>query len=138
MRSDYLSYVVAVICFLLAGIVFATTFAVNPAYLEDTIGTVLTAVLAFLGIILVGIGYSQRPKKVTSTPPEPTSAPATQVQQARQVEAETQEFVPAKPVPKPEPEPMPAPTSTTTATPYTVTPSEEPEKKAVRRRRKKA
>jgi len=129
-RLDYLSYVVAVICFLLAAIIFAVT----PTYIPDTtIVYTLTVVLAILGLILAGVGYSQKPKETTSQP----------------MRAEP-EFIPAEPAPsvppnKPvpatlEPIPAPTPTPTTTAPPEETRPQEEikPEKKAVRKRRKKA
>jgi hypothetical protein len=73
LRLDYLSYVVAVICFLFAGIVFAVT----PAYISDAIiVNTLTVVLTVLGLILIGIGYSQRPKETISRPSTLAPAPA--------------------------------------------------------------
>lgn len=138
MRLDYTSYIVAVICFLFAGIVLGTTFATNPPF-DATIATALTVVLSILGIILAGVGYSQRPKKTipstpTSTlPSEPTTPPA----------HTTPPPVPTIPAPTPipiaTPEPVP---ELTTATPVEETqkPQKEmkPKEKAVRRRRKKA
>jgi len=122
-RSDYISYVAAVICFLFAAIVFATA----QAPLGDTIWAALTVILAILGLIIAGFGYSQRPKEAKLPPPtppsalEPTPTPVQQVQQA-----ETAVSTPT-PITAPSPE-------------ETKKPQEEiePAKKAVRRRRKKA
>ena len=116
MRLDYISYVVAVICFLLAAIVFAIT----PAYISDTtIVYTLTGVLAVLGLILAGVGYSQRPKKTMLPPPTPPSAtPTTSTTSA----------------------PTPASVPTTTAPMEETKKTEEEiksEKKPVRKRRRK-
>jgi len=116
-RLDYISYVVAVVCFLFAGIVFAIT----PAYITDfTIVATLTLVLVILGLILVGVGYSQRPKEAKLPPstlsPEPPTPAASAI-------------------------PERTPTPTTAAPPEEPKmPQEEvtPEKKTVRKRRKKA
>jgi len=117
-RLDYLSYVVAVICLLFAVIVFA----LNPTY-PDTTMVAITVILAILGFILVGVGYSQRPKETILPPSTPQPVPVTLV----------------APPPKSE--------STPTTTPTIATLPEEPqkpqeetklEKRAVRKRRKKA
>ena len=115
MRLDYISYVVAVICFLFAAVVFATT----QAPLGDTIWITLTVILAILGIILAGVGYSQRPKKTMLPPPTPPSAtPTTSTTSA----------------------PTPASVPTTTAPMEETKKTEEEiksEKKPVRKRRRK-
>lgn len=92
MRSDYLSYITAIICFLLAAIAFVITFAITPAFLDLIIGAALTAVLLILGIILVGFGYTQRPKE--------TAPPSTQVQQAHQVQQVTVQATPTTTLPE--------------------------------------
>lgn len=127
MRLDYISYVVAVICFLFAGIVFAVTSTYMS--LDLTIVYTLTVILAILGLILAGVGYSQRPKEPMLPPQTPPSAtPDTTTASA------------PTPAPIPTPAPTAAPVPTTTApTEETKKPEEEitSKKKPVRRRRKK-
>jgi hypothetical protein len=53
MRLDYALYVVAVICFVLAG----AAQAVCP------VAPTSTAVMVILGLIFAGLGYWKRPKK---------------------------------------------------------------------------
>ncbi|MFQ6063974.1 MAG: helix-hairpin-helix domain-containing protein [Candidatus Bathyarchaeia archaeon] len=65
MRSDYILYVFAVICFILAVVVFAGYPPMGD------INLVATAVLAILGMILVGAGYLIRPEETTLAPPTP-------------------------------------------------------------------
>jgi len=72
MRSDYVLYIVAIICFIAA----AYTAIIN------TETQLYISALVILGIIFIGLGYMARPKKVTLTaatsipspsPPEPPS-----------------------------------------------------------------
>ena len=70
MRSDYALYVVAIVCFILAAIVFAG----YPGMTED-ISMVTTAVLAILGLISAGTGYVVRPEEMTPTPRPHLPAP---------------------------------------------------------------
>jgi predicted flap endonuclease-1-like 5' DNA nuclease len=70
MRSDYALYVVAVICFILAAVVFAG----YPA-METQITMVATAVLAILGLVSAGAGYLVRPEERILAPPPPPPAP---------------------------------------------------------------
>jgi len=110
-RADYLSYVSAVICFLLAGTVFAT----GRTPLGDTIWITLTAILMVSGIIIAVVGCSQRPKETMLPSSKPATAP-----------------IPASP---------PPPAATTSAPPEEPEKTQEetkPEKKVVRKRRKKA
>ena len=76
MRSDYTLYVVAIICFILAAIVFAGS-ADYAGYLpmETLISMVTTAVLAILGIISAGAGYLVRPQEIMPAPPPRPPAP---------------------------------------------------------------
>lgn len=57
MRSDYMLYAVAVIFFILTGVVAAY-------YVEQQLWIVTTAVL---GLVFIGLGYSQRPRPTTPT-----------------------------------------------------------------------
>jgi predicted flap endonuclease-1-like 5' DNA nuclease len=70
MRSDYALYVVAVIFFILTGIVSIYQIEYRELWIVAT---------AVLGIFFVGLGYTQRPKAETKTttieapPPMPTA-----------------------------------------------------------------
>lgn len=81
MRSDYMLYAVAIIFFILTGVVAAY-------YVEQQLWIVTTAVL---GLVFIGLGYSQRPRPTTPTtttspvmttpatippPPAPSTQPA--------------------------------------------------------------
>ena len=90
MRSDYTLYVVAVIFFVLTTVVLA--YPVEPR----DVWVVTTAVL---GLLFIGLGYSQRPKPqpvaatttveiLTATPPPappPVDSPVTEVVEPRPV-----------------------------------------------------
>ncbi len=72
MRSDYALYAVAVIFFIITGIVFA--IQIEATY--KSLGIIATMVL---GIFFIGLGYTQRPKakvQTTVAAPSPT-VPAT-------------------------------------------------------------
>lgn len=70
MRSDYALYTVAIIFFILTGIVLAY----QVEFIE--LWTIITVVL---GLLFIGLGYSQRPKPKATTikeaPPAPTVPP---------------------------------------------------------------
>ncbi len=66
MRSDYALYVVAILCFILAAVVFAG----YPGMTQE-ISMVTTAVLVILGIISAGAGYMVRPEEMMPAPPPP-------------------------------------------------------------------
>jgi predicted flap endonuclease-1-like 5' DNA nuclease len=72
MRSDYALYIVAVIFFLIT----ASSFAVTLAEFERSLWIVTTVVL---GLLFLGLGYTQRPKIETaktqtlSSIPQPTA-----------------------------------------------------------------
>jgi hypothetical protein len=68
MRSDYALYVVALICFILAAVVFTTNYTGYPL-MEPLISMVTIAVLFILGIISAGAGYLIRPEEMILTPP---------------------------------------------------------------------
>jgi predicted flap endonuclease-1-like 5' DNA nuclease len=57
MRSDYALYTVAIVFFILTGVVVAYS------YLEQQLWIVITAVLGFA---FIGLGYTQRPRQNTS------------------------------------------------------------------------
>jgi predicted flap endonuclease-1-like 5' DNA nuclease len=56
MRSDYALYVVAIVFFILTGVVVAYS-------VEQQLWIVTTAVL---GLVFIGLGYTQRPRQITS------------------------------------------------------------------------
>ncbi|MEM3565807.1 MAG: DUF4332 domain-containing protein [Candidatus Bathyarchaeia archaeon] len=69
MRSDYALYTVAIIFFVITGIVFA--IEMDQTY--KSLGIITTAVL---GIFFIGLGYTQRPKvKMQTTVAAPSAAP---------------------------------------------------------------
>lgn len=77
MRSDYALYVAAVICFILAAVIFAGS-ADYAGYLRmepPLISMVTTAVLAILGIISAGAGYMVKPEEMILAPPPPPPPP---------------------------------------------------------------
>ena len=74
MRSDYAFYTIALILFILTGIVLAYPPESKELWIVTT---------AVLGLLFIGLGYSQRPKAETKataieTPP-PTPSPVTEV-----------------------------------------------------------
>jgi outer membrane biosynthesis protein TonB len=102
MRTDYILYVIAVICFIAAGLTAAT----HP-YTSWTFNALIVIVLAIIGVIFVGGGYSLRPQTRVVTRAEP------KMPQAKPVMEEQKTTPPvAEPSPEPEPtpvtEPMPA------------------------------
>jgi len=74
MRSDYSLYAVAIIFF----IITVVSFALGLAEFERNVWVVTTAIL---GLLFIGLGYSQRPKpKATAIEaPPPPPAPATPI-----------------------------------------------------------
>ena len=92
MRTDYILYAIAVICFGIA--VAAYTLPLTEA-------TELSLyVLAVIGIVFVGLGYMARPKKVSLAPTAATTAePASRAmssEAASEVKAETKKDTPKK------------------------------------------
>ena len=69
MRSDYALYVVAIMCFILAAVVFAGSIDyVGYLVMDPLISMVTTTVLAILGLISAGAGYLVRPGEMTLIP----------------------------------------------------------------------
>jgi predicted flap endonuclease-1-like 5' DNA nuclease len=71
MRSDYALYLVAIIFF----IITAMSFALALAEFERNLWVVTTAIL---GLLFIGLGYTQRPRpqaKAIQAPPPPAPAP---------------------------------------------------------------
>jgi predicted flap endonuclease-1-like 5' DNA nuclease len=89
MRSDYALYTVAIIFFIITGIVFA--IQIEETY--KSLGIIATAVL---GIFFIGLGYTQRPKAKVQTvmaappaappPTQPASQPSTETVEEKTVE----------------------------------------------------
>jgi predicted flap endonuclease-1-like 5' DNA nuclease len=76
MRSDYTLYVVAIICFILAAVVFAgSADYAGYLHMETQITMITTAVLAIVGIISAGAGYLVRPQEIMPAPPPRPPAP---------------------------------------------------------------
>jgi predicted flap endonuclease-1-like 5' DNA nuclease len=84
MRSDYALYMVAVIFFIITGM----SFALMATEFERNLSVVTTAIL---GLLFIGLGYTQRPKPrpmatkapppalPSATPPAPAPPPAVEI-----------------------------------------------------------
>jgi len=70
MRSDYALYIVAIIFFIITGM----AFALELAEFERNLWTVTTVIL---GLLFIGLGYSQRPKSKTISIEPPLTPPPT-------------------------------------------------------------
>jgi len=94
MRSDYALYIVAIIFF----IITVMSFALGLAEFERNVWVVTTAVL---GLLFIGLGYTQRPKPQAITveapprvPAPPTPSAVTEI--AKEEKVETIEVAPPK------------------------------------------
>jgi len=133
MRSDYTLYVVAVICFIIAGV-----FLSYASQLDATMGLAATAVFLILGILFAARGYSLRPKVIVTTPKafppspaEPSPPPSPPVEEAPVAPSPpTEEQVPSIP-------PTPPPAEEAPTPPALEEPAKVEEEKPVRRRRRK-
>jgi len=130
MRADYPLYIVALVCFIIAGYGYAYPFA------EWTANMLLVLTLAILGVVFAVVGYILTPKEPRVTPTKP-SAPSTYEPPPPPEISKREEPVP-EPTPTPEPSPierteeMPLPEPSSETQPETA-----PEKKPSTRRRKK-
>ena len=105
MRTDYVLYVIAVICFIIAG------YTAVAQYTGFTTNTLIVIVLAIIGVIFIWGGYSLRPQTRVVTRTEP-SIPPTKAAMEEQ---------PVKPAPEPEPTPAPETMSSSEITEETKT-----------------
>ena len=154
MRSDYGLYIVAVICFIIAGIFL--TGAIPGYTFADSMGMVSIAVFLILGIIFAVAGYATKPK-ITAAPPVTESMPTMAESSLPPVAPQAEEVMPPEPVaeqpPQEETTTPPEETSMVTEEPAPVPPPEPPlvaveetakteeakapEEKPARRRRKR-
>lgn len=129
MRADYPLYIVAIICFIVAGYGYAYPFT------EPSTNFLLVVTLTILGVVFAGTGYAFREKETKIVTAKPASP--------QKVEAPPPPPPPSPPVveKKEEPPEQPPPMETVEEKPSeeTVTPSETPSTKppSTRRRRKK-
>jgi predicted flap endonuclease-1-like 5' DNA nuclease len=70
MRSDYALYIVALICFIITGVAAYQTWANQQLWVVATV---------VLGLVFIGVGYTQRPREPVTTqmavaPPPPPLA----------------------------------------------------------------
>jgi hypothetical protein len=141
MRSDYSLYVVAVICFIIAGVFVAGTVG--------DMSLAATAIFLILGILFATAGYAMRPKAGPPTPTAPPPLPAepSPFPSPPPVEEKVEE-APVAPLPPTEeqvpsipPTPPPAEEAVPTPAPALEEPAkveeEKPTEKPVRRRRRK-
>jgi len=136
MRSDYGLYVVAIICFIIAG-AFAASYTIT-----DPTGIIVTMIFLLIGIISAAVGYSARPKAITPAT-QPTPAPVTPplLEEMPPTSPPPAEEVTPKPPPPQEPTPSTPPIVTLPTEPeqpVKAAEEEKPKEKPVRRRRKKA
>jgi len=144
MRSDYSLYVVAIICFIIAGVFVANQV---PNYtLMDQSGIAVTMIFLLIGIISAAVGYSVRPKAaMPTTQTTPTLATLPQETTTPPVQTPLEETM-SPPMPPQETTPETQPTTpepstqvmAPTETEQPVTTAKEEKPKPARRRRKKA
>jgi len=70
MRSDYALYTVAIIFFILTGIVLAYQIELKELWVVTT---------AILGLLFIGLGYTQKPKPRVITVEAPSRVPAPEI-----------------------------------------------------------
>ena len=150
MRTDYGLYIVAVICFIIAGIFL--TGAIPDYTFADSMGMVAISIFLILGIIFAVTGYATKPK-ITTPPPvsepvptlaEPTPPPVSPPAEEVMTEPVT-EPTPVEPAPQetptvieePTPVPPPEPPLTSVAEKAKTEEEKAPEVKPGRRRRRK-
>jgi outer membrane biosynthesis protein TonB len=135
MRTDYILYVVAVICFIIA----ASYGSINN--FTPISNNIIVVVLVIIGVIFAVGGYSLRPSPPKVARVEPAMPPTKPAMEEEQPTA-----APSPPQPETKPEPMLAPPSEPTPTPMPEpetaeeTPQPEtppPETKPVRKRRER-
>ncbi len=78
MRSDYALYTVAIIFFIITGIIFA--------YQVELLWAVATAII---GLLFIGLGYSQSPKPKATTIETPPPTPPTLTEVVEEEKTET-------------------------------------------------
>ena len=83
MRLDYVLYTVAIIFFILTGAILASTSMLED--FERKLGVVTTVVL---GLLFIGLGYSQRPKTKVAAFEQLPSAPTEVTETSKPVEVE--------------------------------------------------
>jgi len=136
MRSDYSLYIVALICFIIAGVILADAIG-----MEQTMSQVSIVIFTILGLLFIAGGYTLRPKalgKVPETPTistietTPTSTPTPTPPAEEQVSSAPTALPPSAPT---EEATTPAPTSKFEEP--TKIQQEKPAEKPVRRRRRK-
>jgi len=141
MRSDYGLYVVALICFIIAGAFLASAIPEYP--FEEISGQVATAIFVILGIMSAAGGYALRPKVTVPVPtaPPPLTAEPSLPPSPPTVEEKVEEVPPAPPPPTEEHVPsvsaIPPPVEEEAPTPAPSLEEEKPAEKPVRRRRRK-
>jgi len=86
MRSDYALYTMAIIFFILTGTVVAYVEAQRELWIVTT---------AVLGLVFIGLGYSQRPRQTVATemavaPPPPAPPKVSEVAEEKKLEPEPQ------------------------------------------------
>jgi len=126
MRADYPLYVVALVCFIVAGYGYAYPFA------DPSANLLLVITLSILGVVFAGTGYAFRTRKptvVTTKPPTPAITEPTPAPPPPEREEPT-------PPPTLEKEPEKAPEEAVPS-PSETAPEAPPTKPPVRRRKKR-
>ncbi|MFQ6086994.1 MAG: hypothetical protein ACE5OV_03130 [Candidatus Bathyarchaeia archaeon] len=130
MRADYGLYIVAIICFIIAGLVIleAIPYLPKPATFE---ATALTVIFTATGLIFAILGYALRPKPIISIPETPKPALPPSAPPAPPPAEETTATPPSEPAPPTLPQEE-------TAKPERKKPKTKTRRKRTKRRRKKA
>lgn len=131
MRADYGLYILAIICFIIAGLILLEAV---PQYLPELgtfEGTVITVIFTALGLIFAILGYALRPKPIISIPEAPKPALPPTPPPALPPAEETTATPPSEPAPL-------TPPQEETAKPERKKPKAKTRRKRTSRRRKKA
>jgi outer membrane biosynthesis protein TonB len=135
MHADYILYVIAVICFVVAGLT-----AAHPYTSTTSLNMLIVIVLAIIGVIFIGSGYSLRPQTRAVARVEPTIPQTKPAMEERAMPAPATEPS-LKPEPTPAAEPMPSPEAIEETKKEEAAPPEAPAKqetkKPTRKRRER-
>jgi len=136
MRSDYSLYIVALICFMIAGVILGMDQTISQ------VSTVSIAIFVILGVLFIAGGYTLRPKALGKVPETPTISTIETIPTSTPPPSPpTEEQVPFAPTAPPPPAPPPEEAPTPAPAPAMEEPAkveeEKPAEKPVRRRRRK-
>ena len=86
MRSDYGLYIIAIVCFVLASFLFIGYKGnIQLTTGNKTTDLVLAMFSAVLGVVVIGLGYAVKPKKVILPLPKPATEKPKKVPEKKEV-----------------------------------------------------